>query len=141
MKFPIVFTCVTLAVLAGSAPLYANCGSPIAIQAAVPDPPVFASCGTDAIGQYWAHQNAVWNKVGPAGSGHDSGALSSNLLCVDCPSPGTTYRLVSNWGNAGADGCVITLPADHSRIGLCDTNGNTCTAGNFGSCQGGTNEG
>src|SRR5436309_3798647 len=128
LKFLITLTCAALAVVAGSAPLYAVCGSPSAIFAAAAVPPNFVSCGINGIGQYWAHQNAVWNRVG---AGHDSGALNGNLTCVNCLSPGTSYRMVTDWGNAGADGCITGLPGDDTRLGTCDFTAQACTQATF----------
>jgi hypothetical protein len=66
-------------------------------------------CGNNAIGQFWLHKNAIWNKVGggPTGTnGFDHGS-SNNIAFLD-PSGGGTYAISGDWFNPGVDGCSNT---------------------------------
>jgi hypothetical protein len=88
---------------------YANCGSsaPIA-TGVVTTPNLVQNCGSNAIGQFWLHRNAIWNAVSGAqtvAQGVDSGA-SPNPVLEDTTAPGT-YSYVADWIAPGVDGCAL----------------------------------
>jgi hypothetical protein len=73
-----------------------------------------ANCGDAAIGQFWLHKNAIWNKVGGGGTnanGIDGGA-SFNAATPDGVTAGS-YLFGADWGSPGVDGCAfLTSEAD-----------------------------
>jgi hypothetical protein len=97
---------VTLSLLP-SAPSFANCGAPASIASAqLTGSSNMANCGNNAIGQFWAHKNGIWNKTSGATtnvSGLDSGA-GANAAVPDGVTAGS-YLFAADWNNPGVDGC------------------------------------
>jgi hypothetical protein len=95
-----------------SAPSYANCGAPQSVTSGdLTGQTMYLSCGKQAIGQMWAHRNALWNKTNGSTAGvtdgQDQGAGPNNAVPEVAGDPNNVnYSFIGNWQNAGTDGCI-----------------------------------